>query len=217
MRIGLFGGTFDPIHFGHLSAARDVRDGFFLDKIYIIPSATPPHKDSAGMTSAACRYQMACLAVKEYEGLTDTVAVSDVELKRSGPSYTIDTVTYFKAIMPPDTLFYLILGIDAFREIDTWKSYTELFNIIPFIVMTRPGKGQRIDKLIRYKVSDKYQFMEKQSGFFHKNKKAVFFFYVTPVDISSTIIRKFVKQGKNIGSLVPGKVNDFIHNRGLYL
>ncbi|MBU4209797.1 MAG: nicotinate (nicotinamide) nucleotide adenylyltransferase, partial [Proteobacteria bacterium] len=136
--IGLFGGTFNPIHVGHLRAIQDVQNRFALDKCYLIPAALPPHKEPGDVVDAKYRLEMIRLAVSEYSDRLNSVIISDVELKRSGPSYTVDTVNHFKSILPYNSRLYFILGIDAFLEIDTWKSYSDLFYLTAFIVMARP-------------------------------------------------------------------------------
>ena len=122
MRFGLFGGTYNPVHIGHLRAALEVKEGFSLDEVFLIPAALPPHKMPGEVADADDRLHMLSLALEDAPGLT----ISDVELKRSGPSYTIDTVQHFKRNAPDQFQIYLIMGMDAFLEIDTWKSYDEL-------------------------------------------------------------------------------------------
>jgi len=220
-KIGLFGGTFNPIHLGHLTVAQEVKEGFVLDKIWLIPSAIPPHKQMNQVAKALDRLEMIRIAIAD----NPNFSVSDVELKRSGPSYTIDTVDYFKAILPKETQLYFIVGMDAFLDIELWKSFMELFQVIPFIVMSRPGaltgelekKEKRINDLLMTKVSREYRFDSARHGFFHPNKQPVFLFEVTPVDISATTVRKNRSRGRSIASLVPEKVKEYIESRGLYL
>lgn len=220
-KIGLFGGTFNPIHLGHLTVARDVREGFDLDKIWLIPSAIPPHKKMKQVAEASDRLEMIRIAIADNPNLS----VSDVELKRSGPSYTIDTVEYFKAIVPKETQLYFIVGMDAFLDIELWKSFRELFQVIPFIVMSRPGavdgEREKIEKILNdllvTKVSPEYHFESAQNAFFHPDQQPVFLFEVTPVDISATMVRTNRSQGRSISSLVPGKVKKYIESKGLYL
>ena len=109
--IGLFGGTFNPIHLGHLRAIQEVQNRFPLDKLYIIPSALSPHKEPGDVVDAKYRLEMIRIAVSEYAELLKSVIISDVELKRSGPSYTIDTVSHFKSILPDiqDVILFLVL------------------------------------------------------------------------------------------------------------
>jgi nicotinate-nucleotide adenylyltransferase len=196
-RIGLFGGTFNPIHRGHLQVIQEVMEAFNLDQIKLIPAALPPHKESGVVADAQDRMQMIRLAVASYPALTQSVTVSDVELTRPGPSYTIDTVRYFMQVLPENTGLFFILGLDAFHEIDTWKSYPDLFGLIPFIVMARPGvyhqdgdlKWKILEKYLKSKISDDYRFSVSRACYVHAEKQPIFVFDATPVEISSTQIR----------------------------
>ena len=220
-QIGLFGGTFNPVHSGHVRVIREVKAGFKLDEILIIPSALPPHKESANVVDAKDRVEMIRLAF-----LNDPdFVISDVELNRTGPSYTIDTVRYFRSILPENTRLYLIMGLDAFLEIDTWKSFKELFLMIPFIVMYRPVGGkdgktsgwESLGHYLRSNISEGYTFSSSQSTYVHDKKQPVFVFDVSPVDISSTTIREHIKKGGSITHLVPELIENFIKTKGLYL
>ena len=221
MRIGLFGGTYNPIHLGHLRAAVEVKEGFSLDEIYLIPCALPPHKKSGHVAGAKERYEMARIATSNTPGFS----ASDVELKRSGPSYTIDTVLYFKSALQEDTKLYFILGFDAFLEIDTWKSYMDLFPLIPFIILTRPYaeridpdlRQQKIEEFIKSRISAGYKYDSSQSVFTHLEMEPVYLFDVTPLKISSSAIRSLIKRGRSIQYLVPDEAIDFIKTNGLYL
>ena len=221
MRIGLFGGTFNPVHLGHLRAAVDVREGFELDEIFLIPAALPPHKGFGELAASADRLQMLSLALGADSGLK----VSDVELNRSGPSYTIDTVQHFKQTLPAETRLYLIMGLDAFLEIDTWKSYRELLVQIPLIVINRPKAGHRMrripwkimDDYISSKLSADYSFSASRSGYLARHQQPIYVFEVTALDISSTGIRRRVSQNRSISYLVPQKVAEYIRTKGIYL
>ncbi len=217
---GLFGGTFNPIHLGHLHAAQAVRERFDLNGLIFIPSALPPHKTPAGVADAHDRMEMTRFAISEHPGFS----VSDLELKRTGPSYTIDTLSHFKRVTPAGVQLYFILGIDAFLEIDTWKSYRDLFQQIPFIVMNRPGTGKvsgtetwRIaGDHLRAVVSEGYQFSVSRSCFVHDEKPSVHIADVAPLAISSTRIRHHIRTDRPIESLVPEGVSNYIKKRGLY-
>ena len=199
---------------------REVKSGFDLDEILIIPTALPPHKKSEKVVDAKDRLKMIRLA---FLNEPDYV-ISDVELKRSGPSYTIDTVRYFTSRMPESTRLYLIMGLDAFLEIDTWKSYKELFLLIPFIVIfrilgakdDRTSGSESVGHYLRSRISKGYTFSPSQSTYIHDNKRPVFVFDVSPVDISSTLIREHIKRGISIKHLVPEIIEDFIKTKGLY-
>lgn len=217
-RIGLFGGTFDPIHMGHLQAAKLVKNGYGLDSILFIPSAIPPHKQRSRVTDAIDRLEMLRLALVDS---TDFL-ISDTELKRKGPSYTIDTVRRFISIYPKKTIFYLIIGHDAFLEIDTWKAYISLFSEIPFIILIRPEMGQTdvgpkvIDTYLKSKVSDAYQYDAEESCYFHSIKQSLHIFSSDLLQISSTDIRERVRKKGAIDDVVPESVIQFISDRGLY-
>lgn len=219
--IGLFGGTFNPIHLGHLAVAEEVRAGFGLEKIAFIPAAIPPHKGIDGLADAKDRYSMIVDAISSNKSFI----ASDVEIHRKGPSYTIDTVIYFKNKTIGDTDCYLIVGLDAFIEIDTWRTYQELFNLIPFIVMTRPPEDAQqpvdtkivLENYINTHVDQKYYFSSLQSCFNHPTKQSIFLFNVTPIDISSTGIRNRIKQGLSINHLVPDAVEMNIQKKGMYV
>ncbi len=207
MKIGLFGGTFNPIHLGHLRAIKEVSETFELSKTYLIPAALPPHKPHQDIAAAKDRLAMIRLAVDHLAAFE----ISDIELNRSGPSYTIDTLKHFKSVIGPAHQTYLIMGIDAFLEIDTWKSYLEIFKLTPVIIMARPaGTDSRSDSpwksvadFIRQKVSsDEYQ--------------SIYFTDVSLLDISGTKIRDLVRQGKSIRFLVPEQIEHYIRQRGLY-
>jgi nicotinate-nucleotide adenylyltransferase len=221
MRVGLFGGTFNPVHVGHIKTVFDIKNKYAFDRVYIIPAALPPHKKPVGIAAASHRLEMTRMAFDPYPDFT----VSDVELKRNGPSYTIDTVKHFIAELGDETELFFILGIDAFLEIDTWESYKDLFDIIPLIVMTRPGKwhnsglsdGEAVERYLINEISDQYAFSGSEKCCVHKKKKPVFVSEVTPFDISATKIRKCIKEGKKIGAFVPGKVHDYIKKKGLYV
>ena len=219
-RIGLFGGTFDPIHFGHLRAALEIQEVFGLDETCLIPAAVPPHKTRTRVSDARHRLAMIRLALEN----DPFFSVSDLELKRSGPSYTIDTVAQVKAMLPDDARLYLIVGRDAFAEIHTWKSYQALFRQIPFIVMSRPAGGdgritdaaETIAACLRNSVSRGYAFSAGTSVFRHAALQPVHVFQMTPMAISSTQIRRLVKTGRSIKFLLPPQVATYIEKQGLY-
>ncbi|MEE4261684.1 MAG: nicotinate-nucleotide adenylyltransferase, partial [Desulfobacteraceae bacterium] len=213
MRIGLFGGTFNPVHLGHLRAAVEVRQGFELDEIFLIPAALPPHKVSGEVAASADRLHMLKLALDAVAGLR----VSDVELNRSGPSYTIDTVHHFKQTLPAESSLFLIMGLDAFLEIDTWKSYRELLTQIPLIVVKRPRAGDRISNLpwkamddyVSTKLSADYSYSASRSAYLAGRQQPIYVFEVTALDISSTRIRRAITRGRSIDYLVPPKVAEY--------
>jgi len=220
MRIGLFGGTFDPVHFGHLRAAVEVKEGFGLDRVFIIPAAIPPHKAREGVAPAADRLHMIDLAVAGEAGLT----ASDVEIRREGPSYTIDTVRHFHREVSDGAELFLIVGRDAFLEIDTWKSYRELLSLVSVIVISRPHAdgptvdcgGDELADFLRCRVSGDIAVSGPPVRFSGSGIREVSLFAVTALDISSSRIRSLVRAGRSIRFLSPAAVCDCIQTKGLY-
>ena len=216
MRIGLFGGTFNPIHFGHIHVSREIKETFPLDQIIMIPAAIPPHKKQRGIAEARDRLMMTQIAVAHLEGYL----VSDIEIMRSGPSYTIDTIAYFKTTLPAEAEPFLILGMDAFLEIDTWMAYTELFDNLPLIVMSRPGTEHigepELTAYIQLHISEKYRFDNNRNGFRHPTKQAIHLADVAPYDISSTNVRETIRKRASLKDMVPEQVEQYIRSKGLY-
>jgi nicotinate-nucleotide adenylyltransferase len=220
MRIGLFGGTFNPIHRGHLRAASQVKKKIDLDQVFLIPAALPPHKTPGAVVDADDRLEMIHLAIADLSGLR----VSDVELNRPGPSYTIDTVRHFKNTLSDDSRFYLIMGLDAFLEIDTWKSYAELLEEIAFIVMARPNADcpdadqgwELLEKYLKSTLSADYEFLTDRGCYTSEGRQPIYIVDIDAMDISSTQIRQNIKTNQTIGDLVPPGVAEFIQSKGLY-
>ena len=221
MHIGLFGGTFNPVHIGHLRAALEVKEGFGLDEIVLIPAALPPHKEYGDVADAADRLHMLNLALEGDSG----IRISDVELKRAGPSYTIDTVEHFKQVLSDQSHIYLIMGMDAFLEFDSWKSFDELLRRIPFIIISRPKSGfssddsgrKTIERFLNSKISADYAFVESRQCFQSTEMQPVYTFQVTGLDVSSSRVRRLINEGLSIRHLVPPEVVEYINAKGLYL
>lgn len=214
MKIGLFGGTFNPFHNGHLGIIQHVKKNYGLERVYLIPSATPPHKPDAGLAPASDRFKMAESSVQDEPDLV----VSDKELTRKGPSYTIDTINAFKNDHDPDTEFYLLMGSDAFLDIDTWKSTQELFKAVRIIIMLR-GEWENTDKIFSFihkNISDQYDFNRKSNAFHHADKKSIYICKVPRIDISSTMVRDYIKNNKPVKGLVPDIVQEIITQKELY-
>jgi nicotinate-nucleotide adenylyltransferase len=220
MRVGLFGGTFNPIHFGHLRAALEVKEGFGLDQVFLIPAAVPPHKGLSGVAAAEDRLRMIELAVAGDSGLM----VSDVEIKRPGSSFTIDTVRWFRQNFSSDTDIFLVMGLDAFLEIDTWKSFRDLLALVPVIVLSRPDAAdcradrdeQIVRRFIQSKISPDGTVCDGPAGCKAPGLETITVFQVTALDISSTRVRERVRAGRSIRYLVPSNVGHYIISKGLY-
>jgi nicotinate-nucleotide adenylyltransferase len=213
MKIGLFGGTFDPIHWGHLRSAEEVSETFGLDRVYFIPASIPPHKRGQTTTPAQDRLQMVRLAVTG----NARFSVSTIEILRVGVSYSIDTIREFDVKKRKGDSIYFIIGLDAFREIATWKDFTAIFPLCNFIVTSRPGSKES-DPLRGTGVAVKKLFCYdfKQKNYRHRSGTRIFFIELTDIAISASEIRTLVKQGKSIRYLVPPAVEKYIERRGLY-
>jgi nicotinate-nucleotide adenylyltransferase len=198
-RIGIMGGTFDPIHFGHLVTAEEARINFELDKVIFVPTGNPPHKKDYEVTDSEHRYLMTALATNN----NPFFEVSRIEIDRKGYSYTVDTLNQMVEIYGSDTSLFFISGADAVLDILTWKNIKEVLDICTFIAATRPGYP--INKL-----KDKLEEIKKLYG------KDVYLLEVTAIAISSTEIRKRVKEGRSIKYLVPEGVEKYILKNGLY-
>lgn len=197
-RLGILGGTFDPIHCGHLVAAEYAREACQLDQIIFIPSARPPHKDLHQVLDSRHRYAMVELAVED----NPDFAVSALEIERQGLSYTVDTIATYLRQFPQAEIFFII-GVDALRFINTWKNVERLAQICTFIVVTRPGcQLNRVDECFRAVPDLIWQQM--------------IFIPVPGVLISSTDLRERIAAGKTIKYLVPPAVEQYIVNHNLY-
>jgi nicotinate-nucleotide adenylyltransferase len=213
MKIGLFGGTFDPIHWGHLRSAEEVSERFALDRIYFIPASIPPHKRGDVITPAEHRLAMVRLAVAG----NPRFAVSRIEIARPGISYTVDTLRRFAGRLTAKDSLYFVIGLDAFREIGTWKDFRELFRLAHFIVTSRPGRRDT-DPLRGTSVAVKKLFCydTKKRGYWHASGRGLFFIELTDIAISASEIRNLVQKGKSIRYLLPRGVEAYIQKQGLY-
>ncbi len=211
MRLGLFGGTFNPIHLGHLRAAEEVSEALKLDRLLFIPAARPPHKNATAVTSFAVRLEMVRLAVADHPFL----AVSDLENQRPEKSYSIDTLRWFRREYGASAALFFIVGLDAMLEIETWRQYGDLFTLSHFVVLDRPG----------YAVEDLHHILKEKLGcqptaqageFVHPAGQRVYFLPITRLDISSTQIRRLAAQGRSLRYLLPEPVRRYIMKHKLY-
>ena len=213
-RLGLFGGTFNPIHYGHLRSAEEVAEVLGLTRVWFIPAAVPPHKPTPEMTPYAVRYEMTRLAVGDHP----VMEVSDIEGRRPGRSYSIETLRQIRREVGPSWELYFILGLDAILEISTWKDYSELFNLCNFVVLDRPGYDRsRLQEVLTREVHPDFQPLKTGAGFRHPSGYQVIFLETTLLDISATGIRRLVRQGRSIRYLLPEAVRRYIITNKLYL
>ncbi len=213
MRIGLFGGTFDPIHWGHLRSAEEVREAFALDRILFIPTAKPPHKRGQTKTSARDRLAMVRLALAS----NPHFGVSTVEINRRGVSYSIDTLRHFAQRNRGADSYYFILGLDAFREISSWKDFREVFPLCNFIVTSRPGSRKtNLLSGVSVAVQRLFCYDRVRKIYRHRSGTTLHFLQLTDFAVSASDIRARVRQKKSIRYLVPKTVEHYIGKRGLY-
>lgn len=214
MNIGLFGGTFNPFHNGHIGIIQHVKKIYGLEKFFLIPSATPPHKPDTNLASVNDRFKMVKESIKEHEGFI----VSDKELVRGGPSFTIDTINEFKKESDDNTCFYLLMGSDAFLDITTWKKKDQIFETVQIIIMLR-GHWDNYNAIVSFideNISKGYIFNKMDNTFSHKEKQKIMICKVPKIDISSTMIRERVKNNDPIKDLVPENVEKIIRTKDLY-
>jgi nicotinate-nucleotide adenylyltransferase len=196
--LGILGGTFDPIHYGHLLAAEWVSEAFGLDELVFIPAARPPHKDPSGIIDGQHRYRMVQLAI----GDNPAFSVSSLELERQGVSYTIDTIRHYLQSDPQLDIRF-IMGVDALQLIHTWKDVAQLVGLCKFIVVTRPGyELDRSDPVFATVPEELWDRVE--------------LFSIPQLEISSTEIRRRVAAGQSIRYLLPPAVADYIAKNHLY-
>lgn len=198
-RIAVMGGTFDPIHYGHLVTAEATRDKFELEKVIFVPTGTPPHKEYRKVSSRENRYLMTILAT-----ITNPYfEVSDIELKREGYTYTVDTLKKIMEIHGEDTQIYFITGADAVMEILAWKNVEQVLNMCKIVSAYRPG----------YDIN---QFRNKVFEIERIYKNKVYLIEVPALAISSTDIRYRIKNNRTIKYLLPEQVENYVLKKGLY-
>jgi nicotinate-nucleotide adenylyltransferase len=210
-RIGLFGGTYNPIHLGHLRGAEEIREAFHLDEVIFIPSAIPPHKPTEEITDAKHRLEMVKLAIAS----NPFFSISEIELPRPGKSYSIDTLRHF-CEGRADTFFF-ILGRDAFVEIETWKDFQNLFTLCHFIVMARPGfQKTPVASQLPTSLTSAFQYDLETKVWVHVSGYHLHFKEISFLDISSTKVRELIERGESVRYLIPPETEAYIHKHGLY-
>ena len=198
LRIGIYGGTFSPVHHGHVAAAKAFMEQMWLDILYIIPTGTTPHKQMDGEVTAAQRLRMCELAFEGVEG----VIVSDLEMRREGKSFTVDTL---EALSGEDRRLFLLLGTDMMLTLDKWRAPERIFELCYPVYVRRES-----DKALDEEIVQKIALYNQRYG------KVVRRIVTDPIEISSTEIRAAVKAGQGVEELVPACVAAYIKENGLY-
>lgn len=199
LKIGIMGGSFDPIHNGHLVLAEQIRTQFKLDKIFFIPAGNPPHKLGVAMSGKVDRYNMTKLAIETNKFFE----ISDIEIKKDVTTYTIETIRELTHLIGDQDKLYFITGADAILLIDTWKNYEELFKLLTFIGATRPGVSPE-------------ELHKKIAEIVNKYGADIRLTTVPALAISSTDIRNRVRTGQSIKYLLPESVEKYIYDHKLY-
>lgn len=207
--IGIFGGTFDPVHYGHLRSALEVKDIFGLDEVRLIPCANPPHREQPAVT-AEMRLQMLGLAIKNQPGLKIDTRELDRHKTDQTPSYMVDTLKSLRQEFPAEPLL-LFIGTDAFKHLTGWHQWQQLFDYAHIVVMTRPGfETQELDDFFKVRLAKNINELAQDSA------GKLCFQQITQLDISATVIRDMIARKQNPGFLLPDAVIEYIKQHKLY-
>jgi nicotinate-nucleotide adenylyltransferase len=212
MKTGILGGTFNPIHLAHLRIAEEVMQACQLDEVLFIPAAEPPHKMVAGEVSFAHRMAMVKIAIRNYPGFH----ASDLEIRRRGKSFSVDTLEILHQKKPQGER-YFIIGLDSYRDIASWKDFARLFSLCHLVVTTRPGVGlsNPLDPL-PVAIRKEFCYDDQTGEIRHSSGNQLIFINKINIDISSSQIRTLLSEGQSIRGLVPQEVADYIEEHSLY-
>lgn len=218
MRLGLFGGTFNPIHHGHLAIARQTREALALDRILFIPTGDPPHKTHEDLAPANNRYEMVCLAIEAEPAF----ALSDLETCRAGKSYSVDTVKLIQQEYGPETQITFLIGLDAFLDFATWREPETLIRLCSFVVISRPGLSfQSLSTMPLLPSISRQSLADLDTGKTPRldiplGSSTVTCLALPPSRISASDIRKRIKEGLPVANLLPPLVKSYILQHHLY-
>jgi len=210
--IGILGGTFNPIHFGHLRMAQELADALSLDSVHFIPAANPPHKENPGI-SAEQRAAMVKLAIAG----NGTFVFDDRELHRAGASYTLDTLLSLREELGKEASITLFMGSDAFTKFDTWHRWQEIIQLCHIALVQRPqlhGHEHKLSKSLETFLHNHYS--ENSDDLHQQPSGFVTMRQITALDISSTAIRHALQHGDSVRYLIPDSVFDYIQQHQLY-
>ena len=219
MRLGLLGGSFNPIHYGHLSIARHARESLSLDQILFIPTGDPPHKRDQTLAPAQDRYEMVRLAIVD----DPCFAISNIEVLRKGKSYSIDTIRELQNEYGPATELHFLIGLDAFLDFATWREPEALLHACRFVVMSRPGQSfGSLRQLAMLGKLDPHVLAELDSGTRRRldiatpSGPGIICLSLPPCSISASAIRQRIRDGMPLANLLPLPVESYILRRQLY-
>ncbi|MBI2400828.1 MAG: nicotinate-nucleotide adenylyltransferase [Deltaproteobacteria bacterium] len=211
MRVAVFGGTFNPVHYGHLRLAEEAREICGLDRVVFMPTFITPHKLTESLTPAKVRFELVKAAIEDNPGFS----VSDIEIRREGRSFTVDTVR--ELLKEPDIEVFLILGSDSFNDIASWYEYEELLNLASFIVAPRPNNLPKpLEQVLPVELASKFWYDSRVMALVNSCGNSITYLDTTPIDISSSEIRERVGRGRSVRYLLPDSAIEFIRKEGLY-
>lgn len=211
-RLGIYGGSFDPIHLGHLRAAEEVREALELDHVLFVPAANPPHKPTRRLADGSARRTMIELAIADHPGF----AVSSIELERGGLSYSIDTITDVGRLEPDAELFFL-LGLDAWREIHLWKEVERMFERANLVVVRRPPAPLDVSiEHLPIAAQEAFCYGADRRIYRHRSGTSLTFLSITGLDVSATRVRATLRERHSVRYLVPAAVDRYLADTGLY-
>ena len=212
-KVGVLGGTFDPVHVGHLRIAEEAVELLGLDYCIFLPAWIPPHKPEMKIVPFEHRWRMLELAT----GDNPRFILSDLEKRLAGKSYTVISLKHLRKEFSYSTEIYFLMGVDAFLEIHTWRQYQKLFELASITIVRRPGfTYQAISEQVRTRISPEYRWNPHQFCFDHPKLYPIVLLPTTNLDISATELRQLIKEGRSIRYLVPDNVLKYINYYGLY-
>ena len=216
-QIGLLGGTFDPVHKGHIAVAEHVLHTLSLDVIWFIPAAIPPHKPEHNAGDQISDFQDRVTMLEKALEPFARFQVNLIESERTSPSYSIETIIELQKRAAPGTEFFFIVGEDAFAEIDTWKRYRELTDFVDLVIISRGVNDVgAVERVIREKFSD-YQKGPLTNIWYSEDHKGLLKLVpMEPVPISSTMVRERVREGSSFSEIVPPAVEEYIRTKKIY-
>lgn len=208
-RVGILGGTFDPVHLGHIETARAAAAALALDRVLVLPSGTPPHRQAPSV-SRYHRFAMAALAVTG----VDPLRISDLEIGEAAPTYSFDTLARLHGLGLAPLQIFFITGADAFAEIATWSRYPQVLDMAQFVVVSRPGFRSSDLRRVLPALASRMDAAERTAG--NRGDPRIFLVDAATPDVSSTDIRRRLAAGDSIAGLVPDPVGVYINQHGLY-
>jgi nicotinate-nucleotide adenylyltransferase len=213
MHLAIFGGTFNPVHYGHLKGAEAVLAEIKAEKALFIPVAEPPHKEAADLASPAHRLEMIRLAISG----NPFFALSDIEVTRGGLSYTIDTLTEILDTFEPRPKLTLVIGTDSFNEFSSWRDYRGIIELADLVVIRRPGMEiKELQEVLPVELARSFCYDSVDDVFKNESSRTIKFLSYGGSDISSSMIRELIGRGESIKHLTPDEVVDYIKEKGLY-